>query len=364
MFILILLLVLIILVGIFVQLPKFGKLPSGERLKHIQQSPHYKNGAFRNISETPELVEGVGYIQALREYFFEKNHRLKPKTEIPNLKTDLLTLSPQEDVLVWFGHSSYFIQLDGKKMLVDPVLSGSATPLPFGTKAFKGTDIYSHEDLPEIDYLFISHDHWDHLDYETVVPLKDKVKTVICGLGVGAHLERWGYDSARIIERDWFEKIELEDGFIVHTTPARHFTGRGFFRNRALWLSFVLQTPSMKIFMGGDSGYDVHFAEIGEKFGPFDLAILENGQYDRKWQYVHLLPDQILTVVQELKAKRVLPVHSGKFVLANHPWDEPLEKIMLNSEGKKIDILTPMIGESVRLKDGSQQFQTWWKNID
>ena len=200
------------MLGVFTQLPKFGKLPAGERLNRIKQSPDYKNGAFRNISKTPELVKGVGYVQALQEYLFEKNYRLKPKTEIPALKTDLLSLSPQDDVLVWFGHSFYFIQLYGKKILIDPVLSGSATPLPFGTKSFKGTDIYTPEDLPEIDYLFISHDHWDDLDYETVVQIKDKVKTVICGLGAGAHLERRGYDSERIIERDWFEKIELENG--------------------------------------------------------------------------------------------------------------------------------------------------------
>ena len=182
------------------------------------------------------------------------------------------------------------MQLDGKKVLVDPVFSGSASPLPFGTKAFAGTDPYTTADMPEIDYLFITHDHWDHLDYETICALQPKIKQIICPLGVGAHLTYWGFVQEFIHEINWNEDLFLGTGFNVHSIPARHFSGRDYKRNGTLWSSFILKTPSHKIFIGGDSGYDTHFKEAGDQFGPFDLVILENGQYDKKWKYIHMQP--------------------------------------------------------------------------
>src|SRR6478735_8427278 len=155
----------------FMQQAKFGQQPNGERLKRIQASPNYKDGQFQNISSTPALTEGVSYYAVLKDFMFGDYKRKQPTDNIPSVKTDLLNLNPQEDVLVWFGHSSYFIQSSGKSILVDPVFSGAASPLEFTTKAFKGTDGYKPEDFPEIDYLFISHDHWDHLDYETMIKM-------------------------------------------------------------------------------------------------------------------------------------------------------------------------------------------------
>ena len=167
-------------------------------------------------------------IPFFKEFLLDKKDRVKPIDLIPSMKTDLLNLDPGKDVLVWFGHSSYFMQVDGKKILVDPVASGAASPVSFNIKAFKGTDIYTTEDMPEIDFLFISHDHWDHLDYETVHKLKPKIKRIVCALGVGEHLERWGFDKSIIIEQNWNDDINLGEGFVVHTAPARHFSGRGF----------------------------------------------------------------------------------------------------------------------------------------
>jgi L-ascorbate metabolism protein UlaG (beta-lactamase superfamily) len=256
------------------------------------------------------------------------------------------------------------MQIDGKRFLVDPVFSGNASPLPGTTKAFNGTDRYTADDIPAIDYLFISHDHYDHLDYETLLALKGKIKKVICGLGVGAHFEYWGYSPDKIIEKDWHEKVELDRGFIAYCEPARHFSGRSFSRNNTLWASYVLQTPTMKIYIGGDSGYDTHFADIGNKYGPFDLAILENGQYDLAWKYIHCLPEEVLKAAQGLKAKRLFPVHSSKFGLANHPWDEPLVKITELNKSINIPLVTPIIGEVVNLKDTNQQFKQWWVGIN
>jgi len=360
----VILFLLIVTPLIYMRHAKFGKLPAGKRLERIKNSPNYKDGAFQNLSITPDLTDGATYFSVFKEFIFGKSDRSAPTDVIPSTKTDLLSLDIKEDVLVWFGHSSYFIQLEGKRILVDPVFSGAASPLSFTTRAFKGTDRYTTDDLPEIDYLFISHDHYDHLDYETIVKLQAKVKKVICGLGTGEHFEHWGYDVSKIEEQDWNVEIVLEDDFVAHTVPARHFSGRGFQRNQALWTSFVLKTPTMQIFIGGDSGYDNHFAEIGKKFGAFDLVILENGQYNKSWKYIHLMPEEILQAATDLNAKRIFPVHSSKFVLGNHAWDEPLELIIQNNQSEKLTIITPIIGEQVNMKDTTQLFSHWWKGIN
>jgi L-ascorbate metabolism protein UlaG (beta-lactamase superfamily) len=351
-------------VVVFIQNTKFGQHPSGARLERIKSSPHYKDGAFQNLNHTPDLTEGVSYYSVIKEFFFVKHLRKTPTVALPSTKTNLLDLDMDQDILVWFGHSSYFMQIDGKRILVDPVLSGAASPLAFTTRAFSGTDAYTTDDIPEIDYLFISHDHWDHVDHKALLNLKSKVKKVICGLGVGEHFEHWGYDKANIIEKDWYETAPLDSGFTAHIVPARHFSGRGFKRNQTLWVSYVLQTPTMQIYMGGDSGYDSHFAEIGKKYGVFDLVVLENGQYDKGWKYIHMMPNEVLQAAKDLSAKRLFPVHSAKFALANHAWDEPLRKITEFNKDINFPLVTPIIGELVNLKDSAQTFAQWWVGID
>ena len=356
-------LLLVLIVLFYLRTPKFGKAASGNRLERIQRSPNFAKGKFQNFSVTPELVEGYNIFGLTYAHYFKKAPRRKPAGIIPSVKTDLLNLPMDENVLVWFGHSSYFMQIDRKRILVDPVLSGNASPVPGTNKSFRGTDIYSVADLPAIDFLFITHDHYDHVDYPTLLALRKKIGKVICGLGVGAHLESWGYPVENIEERDWHEKIDLGNGFTAYTEPARHFSGRGFSRNSTLWLSCLLQTPSMKIYLGGDSGYDTHFADIGKKHGPIDLAILDNGQYNAAWKFIHTLPDEVLKAAQDLKAKRLFPVHSSKFVMANHPWNEPLIRITELNKEHKIPLVTPVIGEVVKLDNAHQSFRQWWTEI-
>ncbi len=360
-----LIILLIVVTFFYMKLSKFGKAPAGERLSLIQTSSNYKNGKFVNIHPTLEIAEGYTTLGVTYDYFFKKSERRSPVDIIPSFKIDLLNLPLDKDILVWFGHSSYFIQIDGIRILVDPVFSGNASPIPNTVRSFKGTDRYAVEDLPGIDYLFISHDHYDHLDYETIIKLKNKTKKVICGLGVGAHFAFWGYDANNIIEKNWNETIDFGNGFVVYTTPARHFSGRGLSRCNTLWMSYLLQTPNIKIYIGGDSGYDTHFTDIGNKHGPVDLAIIDNGQYDVKWRYIHTLPHEVLQAAKDLKAKRLFPVHSSKFVLANHSWDEPLVKIseLNNSSKNPVPLVTPMIGEFVFLKDEKQEFKQWWVGI-
>lgn len=356
--------VVIAAVYFFMQQSKMGSYASGDRLEIIKRSLQYSNGKFQNQSHTPSLTEGASFFSVLKEFFLDKKPRRKPAGILPSVKTDLLHLQKDENILVWMGHSSYFMQVDGKTILVDPVLSGAASPISFTTKSFAGADIYNTDDIPEIDLLFITHDHWDHLDHSTIKKLKPKVKTIITGLGTGAHLERWGFNKNMIIEKDWNENAELGDGFSVTVTPARHFSGRGFVRNKALWASFVLQTPTLKIYIGGDSGYDAHFKAIGNTHGPFDLAILECGQYDKSWKYIHMMPEETVQAAQELRAKKVLAVHWGKFSLGNHAWDEPADRVYKAALEKQMLLLTPMIGEKVNIDDNSQTFFPWWKTVD
>jgi len=348
----------------FLNQPIFGQAPRGKRLARMEKSPNYKNGKFHNIHFTPTLTEGYSMFGIIYKQLFGKFPDRIPKNAIPFVKTDLKNLDTAGNIMVWFGHSSYFLQLDGKKFLIDPVFSGNASPLPGSVKAFKGSNEYQAEDIPEIDFLLISHDHYDHLDYPTILKLRGKINTIICGLGVGAHFERWGFDVDRIIEKDWNETEILTDSIQIHTTPARHFSGRGLVRNNTLWLSFVLETRNHKLFLGGDSGYDTHFAEIGEKFGPFDMAILENGQYNLAWEAIHLLPEQFVKAAAELNTKRVIPVHYSKFALAQHAWNEPLKEISEYYEKGDFNytLAIPKIGETVNLDDNHQDFPEWWKS--
>ncbi len=357
------LIVLALGVYLFMQQPEFGKAPSGERFKRIQQSPDYKDGSFQNQSFTPVMPENVSMFRVMKDGMFNRSKRNAPTGSLPSKKTDLKALDPEKDVLVWFGHSSYFMQIDGKKILVDPVFSGNASPFSFMVKSFKGSDVYAPEDFPEIDYLFITHDHWDHLDYKTIMQLKPKVDKIITGLGTGAHLERWGFAPEDITELDWNEKTVTDSGFVVTATPGRHFSGRGFKRNQSLWCSFVLQTPSKKIFIGGDSGYDTHFVKIGEEHGPFDLALLECGQYNQYWKYIHMMPEETVQASIDLKAKTLMPVHWAKFALSMHAWDESIERATAEASRKNVPLIHPMIGELVDLNDFGTQTE-WWKGIN
>ncbi len=358
---LILVVVLILLAGIyiFMQQPMFGRRATGDRLARIEQSAQYANGQFQNQHLTPSLTDGATVWGVMHQFFFGKDKRNKPSNSLPSAKTDLFQLDPNRDILVWFGHSSYFMQLSGRKILVDPVLSGYASPLPFTTRSFKGSDRYTAEDIPAVDYLFITHDHWDHMDHQTLVKIRNKTGKVITGLGVGAHLERWGYKKENIIEKDWHEQVILEPGFEVITAPSRHFSGRGFRRNTSLWSSFVLITPTLKIYIGGDSGYDTHFKQIGDLFGPFDLVVLENGQYNKSWKYIHMMPEEVVTAAFDLKAKRLFPVHWSKFSLAIHAWDDSIIRLVKEAKQQGMPMLHPMIGEAVRL-DNPIETTAWW----
>ena len=348
-YILVVIVLLAVVVIDFINQPSFGRKHRGERLERVKQSPNYRYGKFQNLHETVLMTSDKGRLEGIWDFLFRKIEGLRPDVPLPAIKTDLKNLNQDEETIIWFGHSSYLIQTGGKRILVDPVFC-MASPVSFINKPFKGTNIYHPEDMPDIDYLVISHDHWDHLDYHTVKELKGRIGKVICPLGVGEHFEYWGFDKDRIIELDWNQDAKLEPGFMIHCLPARHFSGRGLNANQSLWASFLLEAPSQKIYIGGDGGYDTHYADIGNRFPDIDLAILENGQYNEEWKYIHLMPQYMAQTARDLKARRILTVHHSKYALAKHRWDEPLKNAENMKYKDSLDVLIPEIGEIVRLK--------------
>jgi L-ascorbate metabolism protein UlaG (beta-lactamase superfamily) len=343
----------------FFQQKLFGKAPAGSRLDRIRKSPNYRDGVFQNLSPTEvSSNKDASTIDMLRKFIFGTEN-VKPPKPIPSVKTDLRNLPSEKPTIVWFGHSSYFIKSKGVNILIDPVFSGYASPVSFMVKAFEGANTYQADDMPDVDMLILTHDHYDHLDYQTIMKLIPRVKHFYTALGVGEHLEHWGVAPNKITEFDWLESYQITSDIKLTATPARHFSGRGISRAKALWVSFVLDLHGYRIFLGGDSGYDAHFKMIGEKFGPFDFALLENGQYNLDWHFIHTLPEETAQAAQDLNVKNFMPVHWAKFPLAFHPWDEPILRLQKSVQEKNLKMTTPMIGEPVVL-DKVYPNGEWW----
>ena len=342
--------------------PKFGRAPGSAEFSSLAQSPSFADGRFHNPIERPVLEDRDGMIVALWKYLFNKKERLIPDTAVPSIKTDLKGLDRQLDLVIWLGHSSYFIQLAGRTILIDPVFSEYAAPVSFANRAFAGSNPYTAEDMPDLDYLLITHDHWDHLDYPTVVALRSKIKNIIVPLGVGSHFEHWGFPREMINEGDWHSRFQ-SPGLDIHVLPAQHFSGRLLTRDRTLWAAFALVTPERKLFFSGDSGYSPHFSEIGQKFGGFDLAALDSGQYDRKWPYVHMNPEEAAQAAVDLRARAFTPAHVGKFSIANHTWDDPFIRSLAATQNKSYRLLTPVIGQIIDLADNELTFPRWWEGV-
>jgi L-ascorbate metabolism protein UlaG (beta-lactamase superfamily) len=326
------------------------------RSQRINNSANYKNGSFANLTPTKMKPDDVSYITMIRKSLNRPNAS-RPDHTLPIVKTDLKTLSSPTPVIVWFGHSSYLIHHKGKNILVDPCFSGYASPFSFMVKAFDGANNYSADEMPDIDVLIITHDHYDHLDAHTIKELGPKIKSVCTSLGVGDRLAEL-LPGKPVTELDWWESASIGD-IRLTACPARHFSGRGLKRNGSLWSAFVIGLEGYSIYAGGDSGYDYFFKEIGERFGPFDIALLECGQYNEMWPMIHMMPEQTVQAAKDLKAKWLMPVHWSKFALALHPWNEPVKRVKLASEKLNQKLTTPKIGEPVII-DQSYPQELWW----
>ena len=350
----------------FLHRPEFGRLPQGERLARIQASPHYVNGQFQNLVPVQVMNEdsGENRFVATAKFLFGDKSALSPQEPMLSHKTDLKTLDINQDLVVWMGHSTFYMQLGGRRILIDPVFSAYASPVFFINKAFPGSNVYTSDDIPDIDVLAISHDHWDHLDYPTVMALKSKIKNIVCPLGVGEYFEQWGFDSQILHEEDWDTEIKLAADFSVHVLSSQHFSGRFLTPNPTLWCGFAFITPRHKVYYSGDGGYGAHFKTIGDQFGGFDLMLGENGQYNMAWHAIHMLPEETAKAAVDVGAKALLPAHGGKFALARHPWQEPYIELSRYSQGQSYKLLTPMIGEVLYIGDEPpQQFSQWWEHM-
>ncbi len=341
-----------------------GTEPGKEAIDKFKRSKQFNSEAeiFENrrpnIQE--ELKNNVGVGKVFKKILWGGVDR-SPKDKLPEEKPNLSQFLKNDNELkvIWFGHSSFLLNMDGNIILVDPVFSSSASPISFMARRFQ-KPVLNLKDLPSIDYVLISHDHYDHLDMESIVFFKDKKATFVMPLGVGSHLKGWGISANRIIEKDWWEGITLQ-GIEFIATPAQHSSGRlPFLRNKTLWASWVLKTESHKIYFSGDSGYDIHFKEIGEKYGPFDVAFIETGQYHENFRAGHMFPNEGAMAYRDLKAEKYFPVHWGMFQLALHSWYDPIQKLFSLSKEMDIDLLAPKLGQIVNIKQ-PQTIEIWWE---
>lgn len=354
---------IVLIIYLFFQQSSFGKQPSGKRLQRIKNSPNYKSNSFQNLSDTPVMQPGITTARVVKEMYFAKHPNRSPHKALPFKKPSYFLQPETVPEITWFGHSSYLLQVDDINILVDPVFSERASPVSYaGSKAFEGSNVFSIDDLPGIDILVVTHDHFDHLDYNVIKRLHQYVPLIITPLGVGAHLEFWGVSPKKIIELDWWETYTSKEGLEFIATPGRHFSGRTFNRNQTLWASFVLIAKNDRIFIGGDSGYDTHFAAIGEKYGPFDLAVLENGQYNEMWSHIHMFPEETVKAAIDLKAKILFPVHWGKFSLSMHTWHEPIDRVTKAANAAGLKIIHPSLGERIPI-NADTTANEWWKGI-
>ena len=253
------------------------------------------------------------------------------------------------------------MQHNSVNILIDPMFGKVPAPMDFlGGKRFSKKLPIRSEKLPEIDYVLISHDHYDHLDYESILKIKNKVNKFIVPLGLGNHLIKWGVSKKKIIEFNWWDS-KVFDGINFICTPAQHFSGRKFNNDRStLWSSWVIKSDSLSLYFSGDSGYDIHFKNIGEKFGPFDVSLLESGQYNKLWPDVHMFPKETVKAGIDLKSKKIIPIHWGAFKLAMHPWNEPAIEVLKESNEKNLIVEIPKIGEPITIDSLDNEIDNWW----
>ncbi|PID26797.1 MAG: hypothetical protein CR982_08250 [Candidatus Cloacimonadota bacterium] len=349
--------------------PTFGGVPNEESKTRIEKSSHFDGEHFANLVETD--ATSIGKSEGKREinrWALFKNFIFPPKGKNPEkiktipLKSDEL----KNGQFIWLGHSTVLFKTNNTTIITDPVFNNAA-PVPFFIQPFDMSDKPKIEDLPFIDVVLISHDHYDHLDYKAIQEIDSKVGHFCVPLGVKAHLLRWGVSNNKISEYDWYENREINNINFVFT-PSRHFSGRGIFNHRkTLWGSWSVISPDIKIYFSGDGGYSPEFKKIGEKFNGFDIAFMENGAYNKSWEEIHMFPEQSAQASIDIKTKVVLPIHWGKFDLSTHRWNEPVERIKKAiqkhnetiEEYLKIKLATPRIGEVFSID--SLPISQWWE---
>ncbi len=325
----------------------------------IENSPQFKDGKFRNPTKwiQPPILDNIA---TAWDFLVTDNDR-KPKYELPRIPVDLSGINQSGDNrlnVTWLGHSSLLINIDGYRLLTDPVFEKSVSIV--GPSRFNGDIPIAIEDLPEIDAIVISHDHYDHLNKSSIQLLEPKTKRFFVPLGVGNRLLEWKVPAEKIVQLDWWEEAKFDEKLMLAATPAQHFSGRGLMdRDETLWSSWVIKTPHHNLFFSGDSGYFDGFKKIGEHYGPFDMTFLECGAYNTKWHYVHMYPEETVQAHQDLKGNILHPIHWGTFDLSLHAWFEPMDRLTEAARLANIKVSTPIVGETTVFNDYIPNSR-WW----
>ena len=340
--------------------PQFGSNPSKKAKIGYEKLTNFENGMFINSEDTPLMTGEISTWD-----FFKSDSLRKPE----NLETEkidnsfFIQLEDKEYQIAWLGHSAFLISINETIILLDPMLGSHASPISIPSlKRFNNELPINPESIPYIDFVLFSHDHYDHLDFSTIQIIKNKVKTFLVPLGIGSHLISWNVEEQKIIEMNWEQSYKNDDLEFL-CLPARHFSGRGpLNRNSTLWSSWAIKSSIVKIYFSGDSGYGMHLKKIGDEHGPFDISLIDCGQYNLAWKYSHMFPEQAVKAAIDLKSKYFMPIHWGGFILALHPWDEPVKQSKKIAEEKGLNCLTPQIGEILSKKSLNKQFPLWWDN--
>ncbi len=361
-----LLLILVIFAALFVNIsPEFGGTPTKEQKLRYAQSKNYKEGVFVNKGDI-KMSMGFGKMMKAIGQSISAQPNSKPEKRITVKKIDSITVADYKGPtrLIWFGHSSFLLQMEGKNILIDPMFGAVPAPHPIlGVKRFSKSLPIEIQKLPKIDAVLFSHDHYDHLDYGSIQLLKGKVDMFYTPLGVGAHLSEWGVAEAQIVEMDWWDETDFQ-GLRFTCAPAQHFSGRGLTdRGKTLWSAWAIHSSTENIFFSGDSGYGTHFKEIGEKLGPFDFAMLECGQYNELWSEIHMMPEETAQAGLDVKANKIMPIHWGAFKLAMHPWTEPVERVSEKASELGVATTIPKIGEYIYLEADQISDERWWEEF-
>ncbi|MGG0705630.1 MBL fold metallo-hydrolase [Bacillus paramobilis] len=316
----------------------------------------YINQIHTDVSFKPKDIIGL-----MTDYFKMKS-KLRPIKNLPIVLSDKNNEFLER--VTWFGHSASLLKIEGKTLLLDPMFGDASSPFPlFTSKRYSGAFSLKREDLQEIDAIIISHNHYDHLNYKSIMLLKDRAKHFYVPTGVAQYLIKWGVSPSKISEHNWWDEIAFDNIKLV-CAPARHFSGRSMTdRDCSLWCSWLILGQETRVFFSGDSGYAPHFKEIGDKYGPFDLTLMECGQYDPRWSAIHMLPEETVQAHIDVKGDLLLPIHWGAFTLALHEWSDPIERVTKEAKRLGVKITTPQIGESITLKSTDYPSSAWWKEI-
>ena len=340
---------------------QFGGKITKELVARYEQSPNWRNGSFQNIESTNLSIGLFEMPRVIYKQLTNRNGR-EPMQPLPVLPFDKSRfLAPADEVkMIWYGHSAVLMRLNGKTLLIDPMLGPNTTPIaPIPTKRFSENTLDFIDDFPKIDLILLTHDHYDHLDYASIQKLMPKTKQYFVALGVKRHLVSWGVSPDLITEFDWWNTQNLED-IAVTFTPTRHFSGRGLTdRLKSFWGGWAFKTTKANIWFSGDGGYGKHFKEIGQRLGPFDFAFMECGQYNDDWHQIHLFPDESVQAAIDANAKKAMPVHWAGFSLSyQHQWAEPAEVFLQAAENNDLEIALPSLGELFHPSD--QNGEKWW----